>query len=171
MFLLFSRSFQLNSAFCSLFCFVSGHDFSRAVKAQKKTGFRVCRSSSVPTTNQGVPHISLVFREMWETTAADLHSSAPWDCQSRSVVSHISRLRQNYGLSPEGTSESSPARSAGLPSRITVTVTFRLSRGSTRITAMPSPLWRQLAVTQLPVRPSEHILHLRQVEGREAHRM
>ena len=27
--------------------------------------------------NQGVPHISLVFREMWDTTAADLHSWAP----------------------------------------------------------------------------------------------
>jgi hypothetical protein len=32
---------------------------------------------SVPTTNERVPHISLVFREMWDTTAADLHSSAP----------------------------------------------------------------------------------------------
>src|ERR1700679_2317887 len=25
-----------------LFCFVSGHDFSRAINAQKKCGFRVC---------------------------------------------------------------------------------------------------------------------------------
>src|SRR5271156_74853 len=31
---------------------------------------------SAPTTNQRVPHISLVFREMWDATAADLHSSA-----------------------------------------------------------------------------------------------
>ena len=31
--------------------------------------------------------------------------------------------------------------------------------------------WQLLAVAKLPVRPSEHILHLRQVEGREAHRV
>jgi hypothetical protein len=30
----------------------------------------------VPTTNHRVPHISLVFREMWDTTASDLHCSA-----------------------------------------------------------------------------------------------
>ena len=34
-----------------------------------------------------------------------------------------------------------------------------------------SPLWLLLAVAKLPVGPSEHILHLRQVEGREAHRV
>jgi hypothetical protein len=31
---------------------------------------------SYGATNQRVPHISLVFREMWDTTAADLHPSA-----------------------------------------------------------------------------------------------
>jgi hypothetical protein len=69
-----SRSFH-----CAV-CFVSGHDLSRAAELETNLGFRVCvrtcRSNSVPTTNQGVPHISLVFREMWETTAADLHPSA-----------------------------------------------------------------------------------------------
>src|SRR5580658_323186 len=87
-----------NLALPSAQCFALYQGTTSVVpQRRKKTAFRVCvrvcRSSSVPTTNQGVPHISLVFREMWETTAADLHSSAPWDCQSRSVVSHISRLR------------------------------------------------------------------------------
>src|ERR1700679_2876768 len=31
---------------------------------------------SYGATNHRVPHISLVFREMWDTTAADLHSLA-----------------------------------------------------------------------------------------------
>jgi hypothetical protein len=46
---------------------------------------------SVPTTNERVPHISLVFREMWDTTAAIYILRLLRDCQSRSVVSHISR--------------------------------------------------------------------------------
>ncbi len=39
-------------------------------------GTRSAGPISVPTTNQGVPHISLVLCEMWDATAADLHSSA-----------------------------------------------------------------------------------------------
>jgi hypothetical protein len=38
---------------------------------------RIAGSISVPTKNQGVAHISLVLREMWEATAADLNSWAP----------------------------------------------------------------------------------------------
>jgi hypothetical protein len=32
-------------------------------------GDRVLALQFLPVTNKGVPHISLVFREMWETTA------------------------------------------------------------------------------------------------------
>jgi HlyD family secretion protein len=48
--------------------------------------------SSVPATNRWVPHISLVFREMWDTTA--LHRSVLFALFAKKVkvrVSHISR--------------------------------------------------------------------------------
>jgi hypothetical protein len=80
------------------FCFVSGHDFSRAVKEEKRIGFSPCWGTSglkhfvrrefqvekSPEAKQAipysdlngnksrVPHISLVFREMWDTTDLDL---------------------------------------------------------------------------------------------------
>ncbi len=38
-----------------------------------------------------MPHISLVFREMWDTTALDLRSFGPSGNTSRFAVSHISR--------------------------------------------------------------------------------
>jgi hypothetical protein len=34
---------------------------------------------SVPATEQGLPHISLVFREMWDTTAVDRQSVGSTD--------------------------------------------------------------------------------------------
>ena len=43
---------------------------------------------SVPVTEPRVPHISLVFREMWDTTVLDLRTSRP---QIKIAVSHISR--------------------------------------------------------------------------------
>src|SRR6202034_4923012 len=45
---------------------------------------------SVPSTKRGVPHISLVFREMWETAALHGFFSKAGK-RSRFVVSHISR--------------------------------------------------------------------------------
>jgi hypothetical protein len=47
--------------------------------------------SSAPATNRRVAHISLVFREMWDTTALSLKLSAPGVDQFRFVESHISR--------------------------------------------------------------------------------
>jgi hypothetical protein len=48
--------------------------------------------NSVLTTEHGVPHISLVFREMWDTTAVNHNRSAPnRHLRSKLVVSHISR--------------------------------------------------------------------------------
>jgi hypothetical protein len=45
-----------------------------------------------PSNKSWVPHISLVFREMWDTTALDPRYSAHYQVfRSRSVVSHISR--------------------------------------------------------------------------------
>ncbi len=37
---------------------------------------RACRFQFCPGHQPWVPHISLVFREMWDTAAADLHPSA-----------------------------------------------------------------------------------------------
>jgi hypothetical protein len=39
----------------------------------------------------GVPHISLVFREMWDATNLGLRLSNVKEFQSSAVVSHISR--------------------------------------------------------------------------------
>ncbi len=47
--------------------------------------------NSVLTTDQRVPHISLVFREMWDTTAANLQFLAFQRLPSEIRVSHISR--------------------------------------------------------------------------------
>ena len=38
-----------------------------------------------------VPHISLVFREMWDTTDLDVHCQLSEYCRCSAVVSHISR--------------------------------------------------------------------------------
>ena len=47
-------------------------------KDSKGTAFRACvrtRGRKISSCHRSwVPHISLVFREMWDTTAADLHS-------------------------------------------------------------------------------------------------
>jgi hypothetical protein len=48
---------------------------------------------------------------------------------------------------------------------------FLVRLKSAELPSRLSPLWLLLAIAKLPVRPSEHILHLRQVEGREAHRV
>jgi len=40
----------------------------------KESACELAGPISVPTTNQRVPHISLVFREMWETTDLDWQS-------------------------------------------------------------------------------------------------
>ena len=40
---------------------------------------------------KGVPHISLVFREMWDTTALNLKVFCAIHRTSRFAVSHISR--------------------------------------------------------------------------------
>jgi hypothetical protein len=45
-------------------------------KEGKATAGEPAGPISVPTTNHRVPHISLVFGEMWDTTAADRHFSA-----------------------------------------------------------------------------------------------
>ncbi len=47
--------------------------------------------NSVLTTDQWVPHISLVFREMWDTTAANLKFLAVQRLPGEIRVSHISR--------------------------------------------------------------------------------
>jgi hypothetical protein len=51
-----------------------------------------CPLDSLPATNAWVPHISLVFREMWDTTASNPKPSfCDGQFRSRFVVSHISR--------------------------------------------------------------------------------
>src|ERR1700733_2157853 len=50
------------------------------------------RLTAQAATKSWVPHISLVFREMWDTTTLDLRTLEPNRHFSlRSVVSHISR--------------------------------------------------------------------------------
>jgi hypothetical protein len=72
-------------------CFVSGHDFRHSVKG-------AAGPISVPATNQGVPHISLVFREMWDTTAADLHSSVPWELPIEiRGIPHLAKNERDMG--------------------------------------------------------------------------
>jgi hypothetical protein len=55
----------------------------------------VCENSSEQgssrATDQGVPHISLVLREMWETAAADLQFPARKGLPVEVRVSHISQ--------------------------------------------------------------------------------
>ncbi len=46
---------------------------------------------SFPSTKRRVPHISLVFREMWETTALDQRSLGRTHKRLRFVASHFSR--------------------------------------------------------------------------------
>jgi hypothetical protein len=49
------------------------------------------RFRTVQATNRWVPHISLVFREIWDTTALSKTLLATGDDRSRFVESHISR--------------------------------------------------------------------------------
>jgi hypothetical protein len=59
----------------------------------------------VPSKNRGVPHISLVFREMWDATALHVRLSEGRK-RLRFVVSHISRKMSEIWGTPrfwEGT--------------------------------------------------------------------
>jgi hypothetical protein len=47
--------------------------------------------SSLPSKNRGVPHISLVFREMWDATNLNLFVPTLQRGTWRAVVSHMSR--------------------------------------------------------------------------------
>jgi hypothetical protein len=70
----------------------------KAPSQRERYSGRTCRSNSVPTTNHRVPHISLVFREMWETTASDLHSSAPQELPIEvRGLPHLAKNGQDMG--------------------------------------------------------------------------
>jgi hypothetical protein len=51
-------------------------------------------SVSLPSTEHGVPHISLVFREMWDTTNLNLFSDSP------QVSFALTLLRQTFRPAP-----------------------------------------------------------------------
>ena len=71
-----------------------------------------------PGNKSRVPHISLVFREMWDSTALNPQQSAHYQhLRSRAVVSHISRKTSEMW----GTRDLLPIRweySAALPGKL-----------------------------------------------------